>query len=331
MKKWVLFAALMICILAVGCKRAEPLVVEIPTTTTTSAPVPVKRSILTGLPVETDGYPIAVSIPNDPTARPQQNIGAADVVYEMYAEGDITRMVAIYGDQKPEQVGPVRSGRVYMVDIVDDWNAAFVHYGGSDGGSYDLSSKIKKSKIKYDVDGMKTTANFQRVRGFTAPNNALFSMAAYAGTIESNPPMVSPLTFNEDGSYTQGTPVSEVVIPYSGSNKVRYVFQDGVFKRFIGDRAFTDRASEQQVTTNNVIVQEVARGGGDRSGHISLQMTGSGSATFYINGQRIQGTWERATSQVNTQYKDANGNLIIFAPGKTWVQVTTSAIEVTEA
>ena len=42
--------------------------------------------------------PLAVMIPNDKSALPQYNISNADVLYECLVEGEITRLMAIYGD-----------------------------------------------------------------------------------------------------------------------------------------------------------------------------------------------------------------------------------------
>ena len=44
-------------------------------------------------------------------ARPQFGLGYADLVYEMLAEGELTRFMAMYLEGQPETVGPVRSAR----------------------------------------------------------------------------------------------------------------------------------------------------------------------------------------------------------------------------
>ena len=40
--------------------------------------------------------PTLFTINNHPDARPQSGLGDADVVYEMLAEGDVTRLLALY-------------------------------------------------------------------------------------------------------------------------------------------------------------------------------------------------------------------------------------------
>jgi hypothetical protein len=56
--------------------------------------------------------PIAVMLAEDPITRPLSGIGAADMVIEMpVITGSITRMMAIYQCELPEEIGSVRSAR----------------------------------------------------------------------------------------------------------------------------------------------------------------------------------------------------------------------------
>ncbi|MDF2936212.1 MAG: hypothetical protein K0Q90_1585 [Paenibacillaceae bacterium] len=78
-----------------------------------------------------DIRPIAVMVENSPAARPQSGLGDADVVYEILAEGDITRFTAFYHSRNPGRVGPVRSIRPYYVDVAAAMDAVLVHAGWS--------------------------------------------------------------------------------------------------------------------------------------------------------------------------------------------------------
>ncbi|MEI6156728.1 MAG: DUF3048 domain-containing protein, partial [Atribacterota bacterium] len=59
--------------------------------------------------------PISIIIENAPQARPQSGLSKADIVYEIMAEGGITRFLAIFGEENADNVGPVRSARPYFV------------------------------------------------------------------------------------------------------------------------------------------------------------------------------------------------------------------------
>lgn len=80
--------------------------------------------------------PMAVVIENHLDSRPQSGLSKADVVYEVVAEGGITRFLAIfYCDAAAEDVtiGPIRSARVYLVNWAAGYgpNPLFVHFGGA--------------------------------------------------------------------------------------------------------------------------------------------------------------------------------------------------------
>lgn len=89
---------------------------------------------LTGLPVKQPDLarPVAVMINNAPAARPQSGLAEADMVYEVLAEGGITRLVAIYQSYHGDAtIGPVRSIRPYLITLGETVNGLLVHAGGS--------------------------------------------------------------------------------------------------------------------------------------------------------------------------------------------------------
>lgn len=294
----------------------------------------VERSVTSGRIVANNNYPIVVSIPNDDTARPQSNLNKADVIYEVYAEGSITRLLAVFSDRYPEKVGPVRSGRVYMVDIVDDWNGAFIHFGGAEGGLADLDRKVSSSKIKYRLNGMKNNSYIKRDTSRKAPNNAYVNLGKYSSeVIKSKASNKGPLTFNIKADYSSHDTANEISLVYSSNNKVKYVYDANTnkYNRFIGGSKFIDKADSKQVAPTNVIVQTVTQTSfNDKSGHINLKMTGSGKAVYYVNGKKIEGKWSRNSSSSVTTYYDNNGKVMEFLPGQTFIQVVSSKVTVTD-
>ncbi len=78
--------------------------------------------------------PIVAMIENHLQSRPQSGLSFADVVYEAVAEGGITRFMGVfYCDAMAgiEKIAPVRSARMYFVDIAAEYSTpVFVHVGG---------------------------------------------------------------------------------------------------------------------------------------------------------------------------------------------------------
>lgn len=129
-KLWIAmaFSALLIG----GCSKDTPKVKEdddsiVEEETVGEEPVQQPKFVapLTGEAVleEITQRPIMVTINNHPAARPQSGLADADVIYEMLAEGNVTRFLAIYQSELPENIGPVRSARSYFIDMAKGFDA----------------------------------------------------------------------------------------------------------------------------------------------------------------------------------------------------------------
>lgn len=107
-----------------------------PVVTPEPEPEPEPVNPLTGLPMDEEraaARPVAVLLNNLAAALPQQGNSGADIIYEVVAEGGITRMVGVY--QSVEDVGiigSVRSARPYFVELALGHDAVLIHAGGSE-------------------------------------------------------------------------------------------------------------------------------------------------------------------------------------------------------
>ena len=75
--------------------------------------------------------PMAVMVNNYIDARPQSGLVYADLVYEVVAEGGITRFLAFYLSKAPEKIGPVRSTREYYLVLVKELGDAMLMHSTS--------------------------------------------------------------------------------------------------------------------------------------------------------------------------------------------------------
>ena len=86
--------------------------------------------------------PVAIMINNIKQALPQYGIANADIIYEIVAEGGITRLVAVM--QSPEKagvIGSVRSTRSYYLDIAQGHDAILFHAGASEMAYADIARR----------------------------------------------------------------------------------------------------------------------------------------------------------------------------------------------
>lgn len=132
--------------------------------------VPKAKSPLTGMDMNAqfkNQRPLAVMVENEYNARPQSGLDKAGVVYEVLAEGGITRFLAIYLGETVDEIGPVRSARPYFLDYTMEYDGIYIHYGASPQGYTDLK------KLKIDaINGMYDDVTFWRDKSRKEPHNA---------------------------------------------------------------------------------------------------------------------------------------------------------------
>src|SRR3990167_6328587 len=220
-------------------------------------------SPLTGFPVpleEARRYPVAVIIENTPDARPQSGLAKAGLVYEAYAEGGITRYLALFveGDVAGA-VGPVRSIRTYFLDWASELRAILGHVGGN----IDALDMIGSSPV-YDLDEFAHSSLYWRDPARYAPHNAyttlekLRSGATGRGDAIAHPSY--PTFIYKDSLPLESRPQSgELTIAYGAYYSVRWVYERSTnsYHRELAGSAHLDAGSGEQITASNVIVQIV--------------------------------------------------------------------------
>ena len=270
--------------------------------------------------------PVGVMIENSTAARPQSGLIDADVVYEVYVEGGITRFLALFNSKYPEVVGPVRSVRHYYLDIAQEWDAYLVHYGGSPLAK----AQFDKVAIKR-IDGMIDTNRFWRDSSRKSPHNAYIDIAQCRELIdfEQN---IREIKFSETAPST-GEAYSTVIIPYtSKSYKVEYRYDEklGENMRFVGDVPFIDRESEQQLSIDNIVIQYARHERTkNKVGYKEVELFGSGRAQYFIGGKFYEGTWERSDAESPTHFLNESGEEIEFMPGNVWIHIVPTNMNVT--
>ena len=90
------------------------------------------RSLLTGDWID-EKYdrmrPYTVMLNNIEYAYPQSGTSEAGIIYEILAEGGITRLMGVFDDITSDRVGSCRSARHYYVDFSEEYDAIYVHFG----------------------------------------------------------------------------------------------------------------------------------------------------------------------------------------------------------
>jgi Protein of unknown function (DUF3048). len=264
----------------------------------------------------------AVIIENTPAARPQSGLIDADIVYEALAEGGITRFLALYNNTYPEIVGPVRSARPYFVAIAKSWGAEFVHVGGS-AQAY---SDIKRLKLG-DFDAMHMDKPFYKDKTRKDPHATYISLNKLTEFNPVSDGYIYNFNFNDNGNTRE---VYSIGIPYNKDFDTKYIYDEetGHYMRYIGDKKHVDRESGKQLYADNIIVEFHKHRVLDKEGRLEITMTGSGSAIIVTGGKEIKGRWMRTGETSPAKYYDENGSEIALNPGKTWVNIVPSELDI---
>jgi hypothetical protein len=105
--------------------------------------------------------PITAVIENHADARPQSGLSSADVVYEVVAEGGITRFLSVFycgASANDVKISPIRSARIYLIDWASEYgkNPIFVHIGGANNICGQCPGGIKPSgQVAKEVDAFR--------------------------------------------------------------------------------------------------------------------------------------------------------------------------------
>jgi len=302
--------------------------------------------------------PLAVVIENHVDARPLSGLSAADIVYEAVAEGGITRFLGIFycgvaaGD---EMLAPVRSARIYFTKLVPEYDALYNHVGGAgrcDDPTVDDRAKalcfITKNKIK-DMDqfglGFKqchrltnrTDKEVAYEHTMACYTDQLYAEAANRGwtNIDSNlkakPAWDKSFTawkFKDDAT-TRG-PVTDIKFDFWASQPTysvawKYDPQTNSYQRFDAGQPAIDLSTGLQQSAKNVVIQFVKETGPvDEHLHMLYEVTGTGKALLFQDGNVVPGTWTKTTPAARTKFVLDGGKEVQFNRGMIWVELVPS-------
>ncbi len=294
------------------------------------------RSILTGEMIEEEDAlkrPIAIVINNIKKALPQSGISKAGIYYEVLAEGDITRIIAIFDKFDTEKIGPVRSARHYFIDFALNHDALFVHHGASDLGY----KAFKTQKIDH-LDGQFDDPAFWRDQArFKVPG--MYEHSSY-----TNPKIIMAeaekqsirmnefedtrdkygFTFNfEQKAPDSGLLANKVTVRFSPNYTSVFAYDETskLYKKFQGTEPHIDEETGEQLAVSNILIQETKMHviNGDDAGRRDVQLIDSGKGFLATNGKYIPVAWKKVSHDSPTEWFYESGAKLNLNVGKTWI------------
>jgi hypothetical protein len=300
---------------------------------------------LTGLKVANPALlqrrPMLIKVSNLPrSVRPQWGLSFADIVFEYYTEEGSTRFAAIFYGNDASMVGPIRSGRFIDGYLVDGYKAMFAfgsayiaeldRFNNSDFANRMVVEEPYTPLKRYDPNGLdylvvSTTdlSAYATKRGLNTVqnlNNMFFNLPVPAA----------------------GQPGTQVFVHYSAATYSRWDYDpaSGEYLRF-SDNAdvtdvgqteqfapLTDRLTNQQLAFDNVVILYVNHKLYS-PGIYDIQLTGSGDAVAFRDGQAYKVQWQRNATDV-VSLTNPDGSPFAFKPGTTCFEVIGLASTATQ-
>ncbi|GGJ64616.1 DUF3048 domain-containing protein [Virgibacillus salexigens] len=268
---------------------------------------------------------IGVMINNHSKARPQTGLSQADIVFEILAEGRITRFLALYQSEMPEVAGPVRSAREYYFELANAYNALYLYHGAATF----VDQMIQDREIDhlngslYDNDGVL----FNRESFRDAPHNSYLQLGAvYDKAKEKGYDVTADyeaLPFLSEDEDVTGDTAEHVEIVYSNNSPMeiveyKYDKRSETYTRYNDRKKTVELESDKPIQPSNVFIIETPHQVIDDAGRRAIDMESGGNAYLIQKGvvQKLQ--WKNKDGRI-VPVKD--GKTVAFAPGKTWINV----------
>ncbi|GAB4533247.1 MAG: hypothetical protein Kow0063_14990 [Anaerolineae bacterium] len=298
---------------------------------------PDNENPLTGLleddPAVLQRRPVHVRVGNDPGARPQVGLGEADLVYEEIVEWWVTRFTAVYLSRAPEMVAPIRSARLINTQLTQQFDAALVNSGGSDGVRWELS---QLPIVNLDEYFWPQPYFYRENQGWQTRLAVNLVAAHQLMEREGMAAAVSLRGFLFSDEPVGGDPARSISIPYprqTSQTEWRYDPDSGRYLRWVSGEPLLDFASGQQISAANVIIYyaehlptDIVE---DSNGATSIRIivNGEGRAKICRDGMVIEGLWRTDGTQT-PEFVFPNGQPIPLKPGNSWIEVVPTDYEV---
>lgn len=286
--------------------------------------------------------PVAIMINNISTAwGVQSGLSRADVIYEAYVEGGITRLLAVYKDiREVEKLGSLRSARYSFVDLALGHGAQFVHAGKDEvyctphltevgvqsadlnSGSTNASSIGIGSVAYRENNGLATEHTL-----FTT-GKKLYKGLKNKGLTKLDKAQTEWMNFVDvDSKYVpEDGECNELYVPFAGSYGVNFKFNKdtGLYDKYRGETVQKDAGNDKSVSVGNVLVIYSETNTFPDGYHVQTDLS-SGEGYYVSNGGYMEIKWSKGGAKDSFTITDKDGEIIDYNPGSTYVCLTRTS------
>ena len=295
-------------------------------------PKPAYTNPLSGEATEEDisqNCPFGIMTNNIVYAIPQHGISQAELVFEMNAEGNITRFIALYQNITKDsgRIGSIRSARPYYLDWALAFDCMYIHAGGSNTAYSDIKTR-KVNNI--NVLGANNYPKYfyrdeERKKAGYAIEHTMFTTGELLTQLKADRPEMRQthkegykcsLTFTDTAQTANGVAANTVDVMMN-SNKHTIFDYDAATKQYFiseyGDQMI-DGETKEKLSLKNVFVL-FTKYRHEYSGSTTLLADMSGGKGIYAcEGKLIEIEWKRSDDEGLKIYT-TDGKEVSFAVG----------------
>lgn len=293
---------------------------------------------LTGEGCETDisqNRPVAIMLNNLKKALPQMGVSQADLIFEIPAEGGITRMMAVFQDVSGVgSIGTVRSARDYYVSLALGMDALYLHAGGSPQAYTFIKNQgvTALDCVNGPYEGTLFWRDKERRKNAGYEHSVVTSgetisslLPTYRHRLEHKEGYSYPMTFTQDAAPADGRTADTITVEFSTykTGVFRYDAESQLYQVEEYGQPYVDGNSGQQVAVKNVLIlqTDISQIKGDEAGRLSVRTTGTGKGVFACGGKCIDITWSKPTHAQPMTFSTADGQELQFGVGTTYINI----------
>lgn len=279
----------------------------------------------TGVPAAELARPaLAIKIENTKVARPQENLDAADVVFEQYVEYGISRLLAVYHSDIPKTVGPIRSMRPMDKNIMGSFAGPLI-FSGAQGRFVTGTVNTGQKVITQD----RGNYGFFRTTDKSAPHNLHGYTADFyeqAADMPAPPQQWEIVEEGEQPTSATGETIKNIDIFMSGRSKPSWKWDatDSVWQRYESGTPHVTSAGTQISATNIVmlwVTVDYTSAEGGSSVPETLLAGKSGTGYVASGNTQIPIKWSKKGQFDPYVFTTEAGDPVQLLPGKTWVEL----------
>jgi hypothetical protein len=278
--------------------------------------------------------PFVVKISNaPPLVRPQAGISEADIVYEHYAEGGLTRFSAVFYGNMPQRIGSIRSARLIDYELMPMYQGLLAYSGTSIGVGEKLNGSEFADRLFEGI--LYGYPYYWRDDTIDVPHNMftdLTALEALAHEDGSNAvPDLHGMAFDATVPDGESGAANHIDVRYRATRaEWLYDPRNGNYLRYSDGQPHYDANTNTQVTADNVVILHAehhltdiveSEWQGSKSYSIEIELWFEGDAVLLRDGRRYDVRWSRPTRENLISLYTLDGEPMPFKPGNTWFQV----------